>query len=231
MSCEDEMDDFPGPVKDDQTRLAALYRVSRVLGTSLDLEEVLSQVMDAVIGLTGAERGLLVLMDNETSEWKLRLARNLDPKKLNQWESSISRTMINTALESRKGVVTADAQSDPRFSTQASVIYNVLRSIMCTPLLARGRVIGAIYIDSRIQKGIFDVDDLDMLDALAVQAAFAIDNARIYTSTVQQIQILTNELDEVRKAQQVADITESEYFHQLSVKAEGSLQHEKGTAE
>jgi len=60
---EDELNEPAGLVKDDQARLAALYRVSRILGTSLDLDEVLSQVMDAVIGLTGAERGILVLME------------------------------------------------------------------------------------------------------------------------------------------------------------------------
>jgi len=212
-------------IKDDQARLAALYRVSRVLGTSLDLDEVLAQVMDAVMGLTGAERGLLVMVENDTQNWKLRLARNLDPDKLSQWEAEISRTIINTAVETRKGVATADAQSDPRFSMQASVIFNVLRSIMCTPLLARGRVIGAICVDSRIQKGIFDEDDLEMLDALAIQAAFAIDNARIYTHTVQQMQKLTIELDEVRKAQQVAEITETEYFQKLLEKVAAIRQH------
>lgn len=225
------MDRSAGLAKDDQARLVALYRVSRVLGTSLDLDEVLSQVMEAVIGLTGAERGILVLTENDSQNWKLRLARNLDPEKLSNWEAEISRTMINTALETRQGVVTADAQSDPRFSMQASVIFNVLRSIMCTPLLARGRVIGAIYVDSRIQKGIFDADDLEMLNTLAIQAAFAIDNARIYTNTVQQMQKLTIELDEARKAQQVAEITETEYFQQLLAKVQAMRQHAKGNAE
>jgi GAF domain-containing protein len=213
--------------RDDTARLAALYRVSRTLGTSLELDEVLAQVMDAVIGLTGAERGILVLMESDSKEWTLRLARNFDPEKLSTWETEVSRTIINTAVETRQGVVTADAQSDPRFSMQASVIFNVLRSMMCAPLLARGRLIGAIYVDSRIQKGIFDESDLEMLDAFATQAAFAIDNARIYTRTVQKVQQLTIELDEVRKAKQVAEITDTEYFRKLQAKAETLRRHSK----
>ena len=205
---------------DDQARLAALYRVSRVLGTSLKLDEVLAQVMDAVIGLTGAERGLLVLIESESKDWTLRVARNFDQENLSNWEAEISRTIINEAVETSQGVVTGDAQSDPRFSQKASVIFNVLRSIMCAPLLARGRVIGAIYVDSRIQKDIFNEDDLAMLDAFATQAAFAIDNARIYTNTVQKMQRLTIELDEARKARQVAEITETEYFRQLQARAQ-----------
>ena len=208
--------------RDDQARLAALYRASRVLGTSLELDEVLAQVIDAVIGLTGAERGLLVLMDSEAdaNDWKLRVARNFDQENLSHWEAEISRTIISTAVTTRQGVVTEDAQSDTRFSQQASVIFNVLRSIMCTPLLARGRVIGAIYVDSRIQKGIFNEEDLELMDAFATQAAFAIDNARIYTRTVQKVQQLTIELDEARKARQVAEITETEYFRRLKERVE-----------
>ena len=211
----------PAPhAKDDQARLSALYAVTRVLGTSLELDEVLTQVIDAVVGLTGAERGLLVFTESETDEWTLRVARNFDEDKLSTWDKEIRRTIINTAIETKKGVVTADAQSDVRFASQASVIFNVLRSTMCTPLLARGRVIGAIYVDSRIQKGIFDEEDLEMLDTFATQAAFAIDNARIYTRTVQKMQQLTIELDETRKARQVAEITETDYFKKLRERAQ-----------
>lgn len=205
---------------DDQTRLAALYRVSRILGTSLEVDEVLGQVMDAVIELTGAERGLLVLTESDSQDWTLRVSRNFNEKQLKEWEKEVSRTVINTALQTGKGVVTADAQTDPRFSAQASVVFNVLRSTMCTPLLARGRLLGAIYVDSRIQKDIFDNEDLEMLDALAIQAAFALDNARIYTRTVQQVHQLTIELDEARKAHQVAEITETDYFKQLQARAQ-----------
>jgi len=212
---------------DDQARLSALYAVSRVLGTSLNLDEVLTQVIDAVVGLTGAERGLLVFTEAGPEEWTLRVARNFDEDKLSTWDKEISRTIINTAIETRKGVVTADAQSDSRFAMQASVIFNVLRSTMCTPLLARGRVIGAIYVDSRIQKGIFDDEDLEMLDTFATQAAFAIDNARIYTRTIQKVQQLTIELDETRKARQVAEITETEYFKKLRDRAQAMRESTK----
>jgi len=215
-------------INDDQARLAALYRVSRMLGASLDLDEVLAQVMDSVIGLTGAERGILVFTEGDPQNWTLRVARNIDEVKLSQWEKEVSRTIINTAIETRKGVVSADALADPRFSTQASVVFNVLRSTMCTPLLARGRVIGAIYVDSRIQKGIFEEKDLEMLDAFAFQAAYAIDNARIYTRTVQQMKQLKIELDEARKDRQVAEITETEYFQRLRARVEEMRRSSKG---
>jgi signal transduction histidine kinase len=171
----------------EQTRLAALYRVSQVLGASLDLDQVLNQAMDAVIGLTGAERGFLVLIEEDSSEWKLRSARNYSQESLQSKDMDISRSVINTALRSGQGVITTDAQSDPRFSERESVIFFALRSIMCAPLLSRGKSIGAIYVDNRAHVGMFNTNDLEMLNAFAAQTAVAIENARLYTRTDQAL--------------------------------------------
>jgi signal transduction histidine kinase len=179
----------------DHVRLAALYRVSQVMGTSLDLDEVLTQVMDAVIGLTGAERGFLVLLEPGSKEWRLRAARDFSQETLQSQDMVVSRTVINTVINSCRGVVTTDAQSDPRFSQQESVVFYALHSIMCAPLLSRGQIIGAIYVDNRAQTGLFAEDDLDMLNALAVQAAVAIDNARLYTRTDQALTQRVAELE------------------------------------
>jgi signal transduction histidine kinase len=180
-------------ISQEENRLAALYRVSRVLGTTLDLDQVLNQVMDAVIGLTGAERGFLMLLDTETSKWRLRAARNISQETLRRME--ISRTVLNTVIESDQGFVTTDAQSDPRFSGQESVVFYALRSIMCAPLRSRGKMIGAIYVDNRAQAGMFTESDLEMLNAFAVQAAIAIENARLYTQTDQALTQRVAELE------------------------------------
>lgn len=175
------------PLDQEHARLAALYRVSQVLGTSLDLDEVLTKVMDAVIGLTGAERGFLVLQEAETGAWRLRAARNYSQETLHPKDMEVSRTVINSVIEKGKGLVTTDAQNDPRFAQQNSVVIYALRSILCAPLLLRGKPIGAIYVDNRAQVGLFTPDDLELLSAFAVQAAIAIDNARLYTRTDQAL--------------------------------------------
>lgn len=175
------------PLDQEHARLAALYRVSQVLGTSLDLDEVLNKVMDAVIGLTGAERGFLVLQEAETGAWRLRAARNYSHETLRPKDMEISRTVINSVIEKGRGLVTTDALTDPRFAQQDSVVFYALRSILCAPLLLRGKPIGAIYVDNRAQAGLFNRDDLELLSAFAVQAAIAIDNARLYTRTDQAL--------------------------------------------
>ncbi|MFM8320810.1 MAG: GAF domain-containing protein [Chloroflexota bacterium] len=179
----------------EQGRLAALYRVSQALGASLDLDEVLTQVMDSVISLTGAERGFLVLTEPGGTEWQLRAARNFSRESLQLKDMAVSRTAINTVIQSRAGLVTTDAQTDPRFSEHESVIFHALRSILCAPLLARGQAIGAIYVDNRAQAGLFTEPDLQLLSAFASQAAIAIQNAALYTRTDQALAQRVAELE------------------------------------
>jgi signal transduction histidine kinase len=179
----------------EQERLAALFSVSKSLGITLNLDDVLTQVMDAVIQLTGAERGFLTLIDPDTGNLNLQAARNIEQETLQKKDMAISRTVIQSVINNSEGVVTTDAQSDPRFSRQESVIVYALRSIMCAPLLARGTIIGVIYVDNRAQSSLFTKDDLDLLSAFAYQAAVAIENARLYTRTDQALNERVAELE------------------------------------
>lgn len=177
-----------------QARLAALYEVSSQLGTSLDLSEVLNQVMDAIIHLTEAERGFLMLFDNVTGTLQTMAARNVDQETIGGHSMHISRTVVERAAATGEGILTNNAQEDERFSTQQSVVGYQLRSIMCAPLRARGRTIGAAYVDNRLFAGVFQQEDLDLLSTFANQAAIAIENARLFTQTDQALERRVQEL-------------------------------------
>ncbi|HLF90894.1 MAG TPA: GAF domain-containing protein [Anaerolineales bacterium] len=180
---------------EEQSRLAALYGVSSMLGGSLNLNEVLNQVMDAVIELTRAERGFLVLVTPESGDLVLRAARNFVGESLSEENMQVSRTVIDTVIRSGEGVVTTNAQEDPRFARRESVITFALRSILCAPLRSRGSIIGAVFVDNRVQTGLFDEADLSMLNAFASQAAVAIESARLYTQTDQTLAARVDELE------------------------------------
>ncbi|MCA9933951.1 MAG: GAF domain-containing sensor histidine kinase [Ardenticatenaceae bacterium] len=180
--------------KNQQARLAALYEVSSQLGTSLDLSEVLNQVMDAIIKLTGAERSFLVLFDDVTNQLKVMAARNVDQETIDGSQMEISRTVVEQAAVTGEGILTNNAQEDERFSGQQSVVGYQLRSIMCAPLRARGRTIGAAYVDNRLFSGVFQQEDLDLLITFANQAAIAIENARLFTQTDQALDRRVQEL-------------------------------------
>lgn len=184
----------------DQTRrLAALYQVSRVLGSSLQLDDVLNQVMDSIIALTGAERGFLMLFD-EANELQIMAARNMERMNLDEDEFEISRTVIQLVAETGEQVVTTNASTDPRFASKVSVVTHQLRSIQCVPLRTRGKVIGVVYVDNRIRTGVFSETDLEMLSTFATQAAIAIENAQLFTRTDVA---LGHRVDELSRLQEI----------------------------
>lgn len=181
-----------------QERFRALYNVSRLLGASLDLQVVLDQVMDAIIQLTKAERGFLMMMDDD-GDLRVQAARNLDQQTLKSDDFRFSRTIVNQVLDDGKPILTTDASEDPRFAGRASIVRESLRSIMATPLRARGRVIGVVYVDNRAFAGLFDDDDLAALDAFAGQAAVTLDNARLFAETDQQLSSRLDQLTQLRR--------------------------------
>jgi signal transduction histidine kinase len=184
---------------DEHSRLAMLYQTSRTLGSSLDLTEALNQVMDAVIELTGAGRGCVMLLNRDTGDLDLKAARNFERRDLDHEEMQLSRTVINEVVHGEEGIVTSNAQTDARFSDQASILRYSLRSILCVPLRVRDGTIGVIYVDNSAKSGLFSDSDREMLYALAIQAAVAIENARLYTQTDAALAQRVAELETLQK--------------------------------
>ncbi|MEK7440433.1 MAG: GAF domain-containing sensor histidine kinase [Chloroflexota bacterium] len=177
-----------------EDRLSALYEVSQAIGSSLDLAEVLNQVMDAVIRLTKADRGFIMLF-NEMGGLDVRAARNVDKETIDGQAMEVSRSVVREVAKIGKGVVTTNAQNDPRFAAQESVVHFSLRSIMSVPLKARGKTIGVLYVDNKARSGMFGEESLTLLESFANQAAVAIENARLYTLTDQALAQRIEELE------------------------------------
>ena len=162
-----------------QRQLQALVGVGHVINSSRGLEAVLDEVMDAVIALMRAERGLIMLFDAQ-GELPIKAARGMDQVNLEGNDFFVSKTIVRRVSETGNPVLTTNAQEDPRFGGQKSVVEHNLRSILCVPLKLKDEIIGVIFVDSRVYSGLFDENDLDILSAFADQAAVAIDNARMF---------------------------------------------------
>jgi PAS domain S-box-containing protein len=175
----------------EQERLRALQEVGAAINSSLDLDVVLQQAMDAIVRLTRAERAMLLLHNGDKLE--IKTARNLSQETLdNEASLDISRSIVRQVAETGEPIVTLNAQEDERFSAQHSIVSYKLRSILCAPLKIRGQTIGVIYADNRVASGIFGDADRDMLSAFADQAAVAIDNARLFNEVAGIKQLMDN---------------------------------------
>src|SRR5213082_1058265 len=156
-----------------------LYELARDLSSSLELNVVLRKVMDRVITLMKASRGFIVLVDPRDGSLSVQESSGeVDPEKTRQFLGS--RTVIEHVVRSGQAVVSTDASLDDRFKGQQSVIMQNLRSIIAVPLMTKGKVIGAVYVDSPFRAAIFEEKDKEFLQAISDLAAIAIDNARQY---------------------------------------------------
>ncbi|MHC4601184.1 MAG: GAF domain-containing protein, partial [Planctomycetota bacterium] len=165
----------------EREQLLKMQRINRDLNSEIDLPSLLKGIMDAVLELTAAERGFLILSeDSREDDLAFAAARNLNREEVESPEFQISRSIAREVLATGVAVLTQNAEDDARFREIASVRDRRLRSILCLPLSLKGELLGVVYIDNPYQKGIFTEDDLAMLEGFADQAAVAIHNARLF---------------------------------------------------
>ncbi|MFZ5822444.1 MAG: HD domain-containing phosphohydrolase [Chloroflexota bacterium] len=188
-----------GRLQTGRHKLKTLVEMGHVINSSLGLDRVLEQVMDSLIALVQAERGFLVLRD-ETGELKVRMARGIDQIDLDAEAFALSRTIVQKVVSSGEPVLTTNAQEDPRFGMEASVVSLQLRSILCVPMKLKDEIIGVMFVDNRIHTGVFKDGDLELLSAFADQAAMAINNARLFD----QLQAANRDLEAANTELQIA---------------------------
>jgi transcriptional regulator with GAF, ATPase, and Fis domain/serine/threonine protein kinase/predicted negative regulator of RcsB-dependent stress response len=189
-----------------ESRLRRLLRINKRLNSDLRLSRVLETIIDTVIELTDAERGFLLLKDSD-GELVVKVARNMDQTTLDGTGSSLSRSIAKQAADSGEPVVAVDAAGDSRFSELLSVSDLHLRSVLAVPLAVKGQVVGTIYVDHRLRKGVFGDDELAMVLDFADQGAIAIENARVVSELrrrEQQVQSLNRRLERELKVQEAA---------------------------
>ena len=168
-----------------EEHLALLYRLSQTFNSSLDLDEVLNQVIDEVIAATRAERGFVMLSEPD-GKLGFRTARGIDQKTIEEPGFQVSRGVVERVASKGQPMLTSDAQIDERISMRTSVMSLGLRSVLCVPLKVKETSIGVIYVDNRLKAGIFAQADLDLMNAIAANAAIAIENARLYQVAVEK---------------------------------------------
>jgi len=161
--------------------LQALLDITQTVNSTLVLDEILQMVMKRSIELLQAERGFLMLLDEE-GKLQFKTAHNIAKESLTQEDFKISMTIANQVAKTGKSIFTSDALQDERFSHQKSIVELNLRSIMCVPLKSKAKVVGIVYVDNSSQANVFVQSDLHLFELFASQAALAIENAQLYQS-------------------------------------------------
>ncbi len=158
--------------------IASLSVIGQQLTSILDLDGLLPSVLDLAIENVRAERGILFLRDETTSEMIPALARGMDRERLEE-VASFSRSVVNQVALG-KTVLNVDVGKDPVLSAQESVILHEIKSILCVPMRSRGTIIGVIYLDTRRARQLFTAKERAFVESFASQAGVAIENARLF---------------------------------------------------
>jgi len=166
--------------------LSALYEMSKTLGSVFDLNAIFEKATDIIFRSTPADRVVALLA--ESSSGQLEDA-NLTPIAMrardNKLEAharrlSIGRTITRKVMKDRVALLSQDAASDEQFAGVDSIVSQGVRSTICAPLVTESRVHGALYADRLDPFAAFKPDDLELISAVAAQAAVAVENARAH---------------------------------------------------
>lgn len=196
-------------------QLSLLLEATALLHSQLPLEAVLAKMVDHAILLTDADRGLLLVPGAE-DKLTVRLSQQRGGRKLPTKGLEPSQTAIRVALDQRRGIITEDvAQADQDLRAAHSVIAQRLRAVVVIPLYVRPTVsvqestaatpverelLGVLYLDSR-RPAAFSRLERQILDALALEAASVLENARL-VERERERQRLQQELAIARDMQQ-----------------------------
>ncbi len=172
-----------GPADD---RYARLLRIYRRFAREERLEPLLEQVVDAMMALTDAERGALVV--RRAGQDDLSVTREL---REGSDGASYSRSVITRVLASGEPVLSVDAAADERFDDSRSISHLNLRSVLAVPLRFRGELLGAAYVDHRLRRGNFGEDDLAHMEAFSDLAALAVAHAAALADLESKTEALT----------------------------------------
>ncbi len=154
----------------DRQRLHALQHLGAAASRVLDPEELARIALDEMIQLLHADRAFLFL---GSEPYLGRASGGVDLAELTGYSTSL----VERVRVTREPMVITGTEEGAALGAQ-SVVLHGLRSIMIAPLVLDDRLLGVVYLDSQVAKGIFTADDAGILGALAIHIATALETAR-----------------------------------------------------
>ena len=200
-----------------------LLSLVQALNSTLVLSHVLEQVLDAVMQITRAERGFLLLVEGSADAARhpvvaglsvhvgRRRGASLEPEAM----TGLSTSVVRRAIETGETVATGNAVADPSLGQAQSIVLLDLRTIVCIPLRspraddtesAAPRSLGAIYVDNQETSDPFSADSLKTVEALARHAALAIENALLFERERKRIEELRTAQQQLLQSEKLATI-------------------------
>ncbi|MEH2235379.1 ATP-binding sensor histidine kinase [Nostoc sp.] len=193
--------------------LATILKASQTLSGEIELEKLLSVLLHIVIENAGADKCVFMLLESGRLLIQALAQLSLDvtsgqnkgiahidfyPMLLNPQpvEDSLDVPvgLINTVKRSLKPAVIVDATVQPQLINDPYIQQQKPKSILCSPILHQGKLLGILYLENNLATGAFNSDRVELLNLLCAQAAISLENARLYRNSQNYAQQLTQSL-------------------------------------
>jgi serine phosphatase RsbU (regulator of sigma subunit) len=172
--------------------LSVLSEVSRAVGTMLDVDDLVREVLDRMFDAFAQADAGAIFVRGEGGRLTPKAARSRTGSAAD--EVRPSRTLFRTAVEERQSVLSLDVRRDPRFDGSQSLHGGAVRSVMCVPLVFRNEVVGLVQLESHRVGEPFQDEDLLLLNAIGTEAAAAIQGALLHQDML-QARLLRHDLE------------------------------------
>jgi len=172
--------------------LNALLKISRVVHSIRDLDELQSEILGLIFEVAPAERGAILLDGSNGQEFTSVFGRNRDAS--NERPVRVSRTIAHRVLEKGMAILGSDVPGSSGLGKVESLVASQVRSLICVPLTIYQRAIGCVYLDTVSIADRFHEDHLQLVTAIAGISAVALENARRLQWLEQENQRLMSEI-------------------------------------
>ncbi len=182
--------------------LATVIKASQAISREIVLDKLLSNLMKIVIENAGAQKGFLILY-NETGELVIEAEASIDADEVVVQQKiaiancqTLPLTVIYYVERTHQDVVLMNAAQEGQFTPDPYITTHHLKSILCTPIISQGKILGILYLENNLAEGAFTSERIEVLKLLSSQATVSLENALLYTSVENKVQERTQELNE-----------------------------------
>ncbi|WP_414515009.1 AAA family ATPase [Nostoc sp. PCC 9305] len=187
--------------------LATILKASHTISGEIELENLLSSLMTIVIENAGADKCVLMLLRDDRLLIKGSITTGSKPVVLQRIpiedSQDIPHRLIYKVKHDKQTTVLVNASVDRTLANDPYIIRQQPKSILCSPILHQGKLMGILYLENNLATGAFTKDRVELLNLLCAQAAISLENARLYERSLEYSQQLERSLEELSTAQSI----------------------------
>jgi len=216
QSFQKEFEEISDSQLNQKRILNSIYKISDIFRNIQDYNKSLQKVVEFAVDQTGAERGVLLLKKEDSSELKVKAFINCDEESLKDVRD-FSTTIPMEVSKVLKPVIIDNALEDKRTKKYKSIILHNIRSVICLPISLNNTLLGALYLDHHTIPALFDDDDITFVSSIANFIAVMLVTIQKYRNINIINQQLIEEMNQLGEHQSfiTKDATMGELFNKL----------------